>query len=313
SQETISNLLQENRRFDPPEALARDANVTAAAYEAADADWLGFWAKEADRITWAEPFTDVLDWTNPPFAKWYVGGKLNAAYNCVDRHVEAGNGDRVAYHFEGEAGDTRTITYAQLKDLVCQAANALLELGVTTGDRVAIYMPMIPETVVAMLACARIGAPHTVIFGGFSSQAITDRVNDCGVSVVITADGGYRRGSASGLKSVVDAALAEAPGVRNVLVVRRTGQAVEWNDDRDVWWHDVVDRQSVEHTPEAFDSEHPLYIMYSSGTTGKPKGVLHTTGGYLVGCAYTHWAVFDLKPETDIFWTAADIGWVTGH
>jgi acetyl-CoA synthetase len=312
--ETLSNLLHEERHFDPPEDLAANANVKADAYEEADRDRLAFWAKQAERISWAEPFTEVLDWSNPPFAKWFVGGRLNAAYNCVDRHVEDGRGDKVAFHWVGEPeGDTRDITYAQLKDEVSQAANALVELGVRTGDRVAIYMPMIPETVVAMLACARIGAPHTVVFGGFSSSALVDRVQDCDARVIITADGGYRRGAPSALKPAVDEALQKCPEVRNVLVVRRTGQDIEWNDERDVWWHDLVGRQSTEHTPEAFDAEHPLYVMYTSGTTGKPKGILHTTGGYLVGTAYTHWAVFDLKPETDVFWTAADIGWVTGH
>jgi acetyl-CoA synthetase len=310
---SLSNLLHETRHFDPPAELAAHANVTADDYEEAAKDRLAYWAKQAERITWAEPFTEVLDWSNPPFAKWYVGGKLNAAYNCVDRHVEEGRGDKVAYYFEGEPGDTREITYAQLKDQVCQAANALLELGVRTGDRVAIYMPMIPETVIAMLACARIGAPHTVVFGGFSSQALVDRINDCDARLVITADGGYRRGAPASLKPAVDEALTKCPDVRHVMVVRRTGQDVAWTDGRDVWWDDVVGRQSTEHTPEAFDAEHPLYVMYTSGTTGKPKGILHTTGGYLVGTAYTHWAVFDLKRDTDVFWTAADIGWVTGH
>ncbi len=255
----------------------------------------------------------MLDWSDPPFAKWFVGGKLNAAYNCLDRHVEAGRGDKVAYHFEGEPGDTRTITYAELHREVCQAANALTDLGVKAGDRIAIYMPMIPETVMAMLACARIGAPHTVVFGGFSADALKGRIQDCDARVVITADGGYRKGAAAALKPAVDAALEECPDVRNVLVVRRTGQEVAWQDGRDVWWHDVVDTASPEHEAQPFDAEHPLYVMYTSGTTGKPKGILHTTGGYLTGCAYTHWAVFDIKPETDIWWTAADIGWVTGH
>jgi acetyl-CoA synthetase len=314
SGETLSNLLHEERRFEPPKELAQRANVTAADYDAADGDRLGFWAKQAERITWAEPFTEVLDWSNPPFARWFIGGKVNAAYNCVDRHVEAGKGDKVAYHWIGEPeGDTRDITYAELKDEVCKAANALIELGVQTGDRVAIYMPMIPETVIAMLACARIGAPHTVVFGGFSADALKGRIQDCDARVVITADGGYRRGAPSALKPAVDDALKECPDVRHSLVVRRTGQDTDMTDGRDVWWHDVVDKQSSEHEPEAFDAEHPLYVMYTSGTTGKPKGILHTTGGYLVGTSFTHWAIFDLKADTDIYWCAADIGWVTGH
>ncbi|MFC7326215.1 acetate--CoA ligase [Marinactinospora rubrisoli] len=312
TQQTLSNLLQESRRFPPPAELAANANVGADAYAAAEADRLGFWAEQAGRLQWERQWDTVLDW-QPPFAKWFVGGKLNAAVNCVDRHVEAGRGDKVAYHWEGEPGDTRTITYAQLKDLVCQAANALEELGVAKGDRVAIYMPMIPETVVAMLACARIGAPHMVVFGGFSADALGSRIDDSDAKVVITADGGYRRGKPSSLKPAVDEALRSRPGVRNVLVVRRTGQDVEWTEGRDLWWHDVVDRQSTEHAAPAHDAEDPLYIMYTSGTTAKPKGILHTTGGYLTQTSYTHWAVFDLKPETDVFWTAADIGWVTGH
>jgi acetyl-CoA synthetase len=310
--ETLSNLLHETRRFPPPAELAADANVGEDAYAAAEADRLGFWEEQAARLHWDTPWNQVLEW-NPPYAKWFTGGRINAAVNCLDRHVDAGRGDRVAYHWEGEPGDTRTITYAQLKDMVCQASNALLELGVAKGDRVAIYMPMIPETVVAMLACARIGAVHMVVFGGFSVDALGTRLDDSQAKVVVTADGGYRRGKASALKPAVDDAVRDRPAVEHVLVVRRTGQDVAWDEGRDVWWHDAVDRQSTEHTPEAHDAEHPLYIMYTSGTTAKPKGILHTTGGYLTQVSYTHWAVFDLKADTDVFWTAADIGWVTGH
>ncbi|SDY05206.1 acetyl-coenzyme A synthetase [Geodermatophilus africanus] len=303
----------EGRRFPAPEQLAGQANVGPDVYERAAQDRLGFWAEAAERLTWAQRWDEVLDWSNPPFAKWFVGGKLNVAYNCVDRHVEAGHGEQVAYHWEGEPGDTRTITYAQLKDEVCKAANALVELGVQAGDRVAIYMPMIPEAVVAMLACARIGAVHMVVFGGFSSDALASRITDSGAVLVVTADGGYRRGSPSALKPAVDEAVGRTDSVRNVLVVRRTEQDVAWTEGRDLWWQDVVDRQSTEHTAEAFDAEHPLYIMYTSGTTASPKGILHTSGGYLTQVAYTHWASFDLKPDTDVFWTSADIGWVTGH
>ncbi|HEY9475080.1 MAG TPA: acetate--CoA ligase [Mycobacteriales bacterium] len=308
----MSNLLRESRRFDPPADLAASANVKADVYDTASADRLAYWEEQARRLTWATPWEKTLDW-DLPYAKWFVGGTLNAAYNCVDRHVEAGRGDKVAYYWEGEPGDTRTITYADLKDEVCRAANALESLGVRKGDRVAIYMPMIPETVIAMLACARIGAPHTVVFGGFSAEALRGRVLDCDAHVVITADGGYRRGAPSSLKPAVDEALTECPDVRNVLVVRRTGQDVPWTEGRDVWWHDLVDSQSNQHEAVPHDSEHPLYVMYTSGTTAKPKGILHTTGGYLTQCASTHWSVFDLKPDTDIYWTAADIGWVTGH
>ncbi|WP_329596514.1 acetate--CoA ligase [Streptomyces pseudovenezuelae] len=311
--ETLSNLLREERRFPPPPELAAAANATAADYERADTDRLAFWAAAAGRLDWAQPWDEVLDFSRAPFARWFVGGRLNAAYNCLDRHVEAGRGGRVAFHWEGEPGDTRTLTYAELTAEVCRAANALRELGVTAGDRVAIYLPMIPETVVAMLACARIGAPHTVVFGGFSAEALRGRILDCDARVVITADGGYRRGKPSALKPAVDEAVSACPDVRSVLVVRRTGQDVDWTDGRDVWWHDLVDAQPAQHEAEAFDSEHPLYIMYTSGTTARPKGILHTTGGYLTQVAWTHWAVFDVKPERDVFWTAADIGWVTGH
>ncbi|WP_114424403.1 acetate--CoA ligase [Nocardioides houyundeii] len=316
--ETLSNLLHETRTFAPPADLAEHANVTAEAYARADADREGFWAEAADRLEWGQRWDQVLDWSNPPFAKWFTGGTLNAAVNCVDRHVAAGNGDKVAIHWVGEpADDTRDLTYADLAEEVCRAANALTDLGVRKGDRVAIYMPMIPETVVAMLACARLGAPHTVVFGGFSADALASRVTDCEAKVIITADGGYRRGSASALKPAVDEACEKAAHngqtVEKVLVVRRTGQDVAWDPDRDVWWHEAVDSASSEHTAEMHDAEHPLYVMYTSGTTGKPKGILHTTGGYLTGTSYTHWSVFDLKPDTDVYWCTADVGWVTGH
>ncbi len=310
--DALSALLHETRRFPPPEGLAAAANAQPGIYDESAADPLAFWSRQAQALTWAEPWTDVLDWQRP-FARWFVGGKLNVAVNCVDRHVDAGLGDRVAFHWEGEPGDTRTLTYEDLRAEVCRAANALAELGVRAGDTVAIYVPMVPEAVVSMLACARLGAPHTVVFGGFSADALGNRIRDCGAKVVITADGGYRRGMASALKPAVDLALVDCPDVRSVLVIRRTGQDVAWTAGRDVWWSDIVDRQSDQHAAEAFDAEHPLYIMYTSGTTAKPKGILHTTGGYLTHVSATHRLIFDLKAETDVFWTAADIGWVTGH
>lgn len=300
--------------FPPSADFAANANATADLYQEAEADRLAFWAKQANRLSWDTPFTEVLDWSDAPFAKWFVGGKLNVAYNCVDRHVEAGNGDRVAIHWEGEPlGDARTLTYAQLKDEVCKAANTLTELGLVAGDRVAIYMPMVPEAIVAMLACARLGVMHSVVFAGFSASALRARVEDAEAKLVITTDGQYRRGSAVSLKDSVDEAVKDQPSVEHVLVVRRTGIDVSWTDGRDLWWDEVVDRASTEHTPEAFDSEHPLFLLYTSGTTGKPKGIMHTSGGYLTQASYTHHYVFDIKPETDVYWCTADIGWVTGH
>ncbi|GAB3818046.1 acetate--CoA ligase [Micromonospora zhanjiangensis] len=310
--ETLANLLNETREFPPPDGLAADANVKADAYREADADRLGFWAEQARRLDWARDWDQVLDWSNPPFAKWFVGGQLNVAYNCVDRHVAAGLGDRVAIHWEGEPGDSRTITYADLLKLTSQAANALTDLGVVAGDRVAIYLPMIPEAAVAMLACARIGATHSVVFGGFSADALSSRIADASAKVVITADGGYRRGKPTDLKSTVDEAVSRTDSVEHVLVVRRTGGEVAWTD-KDHWWHETVETAATEHTAQPFDAEHPLFILYTSGTTAKPKGILHTTGGYLTQTSYTTWATFDLKPETDVYWCTADIGWVTGH
>jgi acetyl-CoA synthetase len=313
SDEALSNLLHEERRFPPSAEFAAQANATSLMYERASADRLGFWAEQASRLQWEQPWDSVLDWSDAPFARWFVGGRLNVAVNCVDRHVAAGYGDRVALYFEGEPGDTRTLTYAELQREVCRTANALTELGVVSGDRVAIYLPMIPEAMIAMLACARVGAPHSVVFGGFSAEALRSRIDDAQAKLVITSDGGYRRGKASALKPAVDEAVVQTPSVEHVLVVRRTGEHVAWDDSRDVWWHDAVDRQPDSHTAEAFDSEHPLFILYTSGTTGKPKGILHTSGGYLTQTAYTHHNVFDLKPETDVYWCTADVGWVTGH
>ncbi len=309
---SLENLGTENRKFPPTPEFAAAANAKADMYVEAKADRLAFWEKQAHALHWDKPWTQVLDWKRP-FAKWFIGGKLNASYNCLDRHVIEGRGDRVAFIFEGEPGDSRTYTYAQLLIEVKKTANALIELGVKDGDRVAIYMPMIPEAAIAMLACARIGAPHSVVFGGFSADALLSRIQDADAKIVITADGGYRKGSANALKPAVDDALKGETNVKYVLVVKRTGQNVEWNAERDVWWHEIVERQSAEHTAESFDSEHGLFILYTSGTTAKPKGIYHTTGGYLTQAAFTHKNVFDLKPETDVYWCTADVGWITGH
>jgi acetyl-CoA synthetase len=294
--------------------FAAQANGKAELYDEAAQDLEGFWAGQArDLLTWSKDFGETLDWSGAPVAKWFVGGELNAAHNCVDRHVEAGNGDRVAFHFEGEGGDTRTITYADLQRDVCKAANALESLGIGKGDRVAIYLPMIPETAVAMLACARIGAPHSVVFGGFSADALRTRIADAQARVVITSDGQFRRGKPSPLKAAVDDAVTGETPVEKVVVVQRTKQEVAWDDARDVWWHDVVDSASPEHEAVPHDSEHPLFILYTSGTTGRPKGIFHTTGGYLAQCAYTTKVVHDVHPESDVYWCTADVGWVTGH
>ena len=312
SNESLENLSHEARTFAPSKEFAAAANAKADIYEVAQKDRLGFWEEQARALTWDKPWSKVLEW-NSPYAKWFIGGKLNASVNCLDRHVAAGIGDRVAFHFEGEPGDTRTITYAQLLTEVKKAANALIELGIKAEDRVAIYMPMIPEAAIAMLACARIGAMHSVVFGGFSAEALLSRIQDADATLVITADGGFRKGAAFALKPAVDEALKGKHNVKNVLVVKRTGQETAWNSELDIWWHDIVDRQSAEHVAESFDSEHPLFILYTSGTTAKPKGIFHTTGGYLTQAAFTHKAVFDLKPESDVYWCTADIGWITGH
>ncbi|HEX2119508.1 MAG TPA: acetate--CoA ligase [Acidimicrobiales bacterium] len=313
----IDSYLLEERRFPPPEEFKKDALVVDTwMYEEAERDWQGFWAKQAlDLLDWAEEWHTILEW-ELPFAKWFVGGKLNVAYNCVDRHVEAGRGEKVAYHWEGEPGDTRTVTYADLQVEVARFAAVLRSLGVAKGDRVAIYMPMIPELPVAMLACARVGAPHSVVFGGFSSESLRDRINDAEAKVLVTADGGWRRGNVIPLKDNADAAVAETPSIQHVVVVRRTEKDVAWDDGRDRWYHELMARVSDQDAavpPEPVDAEDLLYLLYTSGTTARPKGIMHTTGGYLTQCALTHKYVFDLHPETDVYWCAADIGWVTGH
>ena len=310
----INDYMVEDRRFPPSEAFKAETLVASPfLYDEADEDYEGFWAKQAlDLLDWDEEWHTILEW-DLPYAKWFLGGKLNVCHNAVDRHVLAGRGDKVAYHWEGEPGDTRTITYADLHGEVQRFANVLKGLGVAKGDRVCIYMPMIPELPIAMLACARIGAPHSVVFGGFSPDSLIDRINDAECKVVVTADGGYRRGAASMLKGNVDTALASTPSITDVVVVRRVDEPVEMVAGRDHWWHDLMAAADPECPCESMDSEDLLYLLYTSGTTAKPKGIMHTTGGYLTQAAFTHKYVFDLHPDTDIYWCAADIGWVTGH
>ena len=310
----IEAYYLEHRTFPPPDQFVKGALIRDdLIYKEAEEDWQGFWARQAqDLLDWFEPWETVCEW-NLPFAKWFVGGTLNVSYNCLDRHVAAGRGDRVAYHWEGEPGDTRTITYAELLDQVQRFANVLKSLGVGRGDRVAIYMPMIPELPVAMLACTRIGAPHSVVFGGFSSDALRDRIIDAEAKVLVTADGGYRRGSANALKPAADVAVADTPSITDVVVVSRTGSEVSMTEGRDHWWHELMADADPVCEPERMDAEDLLYLLYTSGTTAKPKGIMHTTGGYLTQVAFTHRYVFDLHPETDVYWCAADVGWVTGH
>jgi acetyl-CoA synthetase len=312
---TIENLLREDRTFPPSSDFVADANASdPAIHERADSDegFVEFWRAEAERIDWMQPYGELYTW-DPPYAQWFIGGKLNMSVNCLDRHVASGLGDRVAYFWEGEPGDTRTVTYADLLDETCRLANALRALGVRKGDRVAIYMPMIPELPVAMLACARIGAAHSVVFGGFSADALAGRIEDAECVAVITADGGYRKGATVPLKANADEAIERTSSVKHCIVARRTGEEVAWTDGRDHWYHELIADQPPSAEPEPMDSEDLLYLLYTSGTTAKPKGIMHTTAGYLVGVAATHRLIFDVKPETDVYWCMADIGWVTGH
>ncbi len=306
-------LLGDEQSFDPPPEFTAQANASdPAIYAQADIEPLDWWETWAKTLDWAEPWTEVLDW-NPPWAKWFVGGKLNVSHNCLDRHVDAGLGERVAFHWEGEDGERSDITYAGLLDMTKRFANVLKGFGVERDDRVAIYMPMIPEAPAAMLACARIGAPHSVVFGGFSPEAVKDRINDCEAKVLVTADFSLRRGKPNPMKEAVDAVLAECPSIEHVVVVRRTGGDVPWTDGRDVWWHEAVEAASDDCPAEPFDAEQMLFLLYTSGTTAKPKGIVHTSGGYLTGAMATHNLVFDIKPDKDVYWCSADIGWVTGH
>ena len=313
---SIDSLQHEERRFPPSPEFRANAVAKATLYDEAAADRLAFWTTQSrELLHWHQDFTKDLDWSNAPFATWFEDGELNVAYNCLDRHVLAGHGDRIALHWEGEPGDSRDISYAELTAEVKRAANLLTSLGIQKGDRVAVYLPMIPEAVIAMLAVARIGAVHSVIFGGFSADSIRSRVDDASAKLVITADGGWRKGKVSALKPAVDAALAK-PGehtVENVLVVKRAENEVDWIEGRDLWWHEAMAGAEAEHEAEGFPAETPLFILYTSGTTGKPKGILHTSGGYLTQTAFTHKNVFDLHPETDVYWCTADVGWITGH
>jgi acetyl-CoA synthetase len=309
---TIDALLSENRVFDPPEGFrARALWNDPGVYERASKDPEGFWAEQAESLSWSRRWEVVTEW-NPPWVKWFLGGQLNASYNCLDRHLEAGGGDKVAYYWEGEPGEERTITYRELHAEVCRFANGLKSLGVRKGDRVAIYLGMVPELPIAMLACARLGAAHSVVFGGFAASALRDRINDAEAKVLITADGGYRRGQVVPLKQNAEEAIAECPTIEHVVTVKRTGGEHPFTSGRDVWYQDLIADQPAECPPEPMDAEDVLYILYTSGTTGKPKGIVHTTGGYLVGVATTHRAIFDIDDD-DVYWCAADIGWVTGH
>src|SRR3954454_24474186 len=311
--DALEALMQEGRTFPPPGEFRKTAlDTDATVYETAERDWQGFWAQQALELDWSQEWQTILEW-ELPFAKWFVGGKLNVAYNCLDRHVDAGHADQIAFYWEGEPGDTRAVSYRELLDETCRVANALRSFGVEKGDRVAIYMGMVPETVATMLACARIGAPHSVVFGGFSAQSLRDRINDAEAKVLVTGDGAWRRGAVVALKEIADEALAETPSIEHVLVLQRTKNDVAMQDGCDVWWHDVVPGQPAECACEEMDSEDLLFLLYTSGTTGKPKGIMHTTGGYLTQCAYTHKHVFDLQPDTDVYWCTADVGWVTGH
>jgi len=309
---TIDALLEERREFEPPKEFTAQANANdPSIYEHAEKDPEAWWESQAERLSWSKKWDKVLQW-DPPHHEWFVGGKLNASYNCLDRHLEE-NGDRIAYHWVGEPGDSRSISYQELHADVCKLANALKELGVQKGDRVAIYLPMIPELPTSMLACARIGAAHSVVFGGFSAGSLRDRINDADCKILITADGGYRRGQNVPLKENADEALEETESIEKVIVVKRTTDDVAMTDGRDVDYGELIESQSAECEPEEMNAEDMLYVLYTSGTTGKPKGIVHTTGGYLTGVSSTHNLIFDIKPDSDVYWCAADIGWVTGH